>query len=310
MESVMLKKLLLMCAMVFSLQIIVPNAQLIAQETPIQNDGVAVSLAKDLIWGLGKVGQGCVGLYRLWSAHMTKNRLYAMVGIPWTAMAAHATYKYYNIIKPIKEKYNTDVISLDGATELPRFSNWKSDVYKTSADVNAHKAKVNTDLDTDVKSSEDSEYGRYDLPKVLDAIQKEQSEINQDIKMLEDEFLVYFTFLPGIIFKSEYGLRQSYKDLRQERRIPGNEVRWNKEQFEAADRIMEATCKNSWWHYLCKINYGTAAKCWWDLKKRHMKLRALEEIVKAVIVGNSRPAPIQQAVSQTEQDHAVNIHRD
>lgn len=312
----MLKKIILLCVVSVSLHVVLPDIQLKAAQAPAQKDGVFMSVVKDLVWLGGKIGQGCAsgarGLYNLWCAHMTKNRFYAMVGIPAAVAGGYALYNYYQVIVPIEKKYEDKFIIINGS-RMPRFSNWKNNTYKTSADILEHKAMANTDLDTDIKNSHEKEYGRYTIDDVDRTIKQEKIEIDQEVQQLENEFLVYFTFLPSIFFKKEYGLWASYASRQQpntkeDDRIPDNDMKWTKKQFATVDAIMEMECRNAAWHYICKINYGPAAKCWWKLKKRHMKLRALEEIVEHVKADNSRPAPIDQGISQTEHGHAVAVY--
>ncbi len=281
----MFKKLLLLCVASITLQVVTPSAQLIAsQNNSHWSWRLVSSIGRDVLSvtkGIGfGVWSGMQFTGGLCNNYLQREHIYAALG----AMGAYALYNYFNAISRIHNKYKSKKITLDvGGREVHRFSNWEIEKWASHVDIMDKDSDVLNFITSQSELSRQNPETAFTMDEMLMAVQQEIQEIEDDMKKLEDDFVVYFKFLSGLpIIGGEYGIKAAYKSLHLE-----NELYWTKQQLTDANTLMRNLCSNSWWHYVCKINYGNAAEVWWKLKKRRLRLKAFEYFLIPVEAGRS-----------------------
>jgi hypothetical protein len=219
------------------------------------------------------------------------------------AVIAYALYNYYGVIKAIEKKYKS---SRNNNDNLERLSIWSMNKWKNHVAIILDQNTVLNSLRSEQSKAQLSD------DEIIGYIENEREELDKDILYLENKFVTYFNlpdWMPMI--GGDHGITKRYEDIvRRHGLADVGDLDWSEAQFAAIDIDMKNMCDNNWYHYaLCKINFGSAAKVWWKLKKLRMRLDALNHLFVPVSQGqsntpfNNRQANAVDARVRTQQRH-------
>jgi hypothetical protein len=229
-------------------------------------------------------GQGVVSKYgRAWHVE-------AAVG----AAAIYALYNYYGPLREIARKYNPErqPAGMGRLCLWGMQSNWA-----THVDINLQQDAFINALES--KRVIDARTPGAVVPAINTIIVAERQELNDDIAYLEKLFVEYFKF-PAWLGGS-HGIKRKYKQLLQSRGLSNIATNdWTSDEFESVDRDMQKLCRNSWYHFFFKINYGNAAVLWWKLKKLVMRLDAIAHHMISVQAGRSDVPTVRRNLSSSQ----------
>lgn len=240
---------------------------------------------------------------QLWNKHGRAWHIEAGAG----AAVAYALYNYYGVIKAIEKKYKSTNKKSDGDA-FGRISIWSLSKWKNHVAIMIDQNTVLNSL-----KSEASKVGLSD-DEIVARIESEREELDEDIEFLEKKFVTYFNLPDWMpLINGEHGIKRQYEDsvLKIHNPTDDGELNWSENQFQLIDTAMKNLCANSWYHYvLCKINFGSAAKVWWKLKKLRMRLDAIHHLFVPVSADLSNVPPIDRHANAADaRVHARTRHR-
>lgn len=212
--------------------------------------GDLVSLAKGVAYGVGALAQGVASTYLL-ARNNPKTTLALAVGIPLLTWGIK-DWHYRNYVNP----------RVPGQALV--FSNWKIKKWPSASSLRKSNAEVLVSFG--------SEFAHVNAQQKIDGLKFELDELTERMKALEEKYLVCNAPF-GITL---YDIKQEFESaLKKHAKLIGEES-LNTEHFAEVNDEMEKTiCSKILPHLLLSINYREAARLWWKLKVKQLRLKAI-----------------------------------
>lgn len=233
------------------------------------SSGVLSSLAQDgfsvvkaIGTGVGALAQGLGSVY-LVARSYPKTSLALGVALPLLAIWYHDRVNE-RILKPIRD--NIHVPGQDNRN--PAIRNWAKDCWRSSSLVIKNENLVVIEFR--------KKFGLVN-EQTIRPFNDEIQVIQEELRYLEDTFLVSHR-LP-LDFRM-YDIRKDFGDACKERARDVGEIFITSDQLKKIEDDMEAKRRSKIVPYLLlNINFRSAAKLWWDLKKDELRLKAIVHLL-------------------------------
>ena len=283
------KKFLLSLVLLAQMSKVMPMAPAPA---PVQEQGFlsalatdTVSLVKGAAYCVATAAQGVSNAYLL-ARNNPKTTLALAVSIPLLTWAIK-DWHYRNYVNP----------RVPGQALV--FANWKIKKWPSASSLRKSNPEVLVSLG--------SEFAHVNAQQKIDALNYEFNELTDRMKVLEEKYLVCNAPF-GITL---YDIKQEFNSaLKKHAKLDGEES-LSTEQFSNVSDEVEKTISSKILPYLMlSINYREAARLWWKLKVKQLRLKEILHHFVPVAAGRANDPNTQRTHNVSQQEaHFASSHR-